>query len=651
MRQFVLLKKQIECFIFMEKFITREKAVSSSQSAATADKADEPPKKVQKNFAHNSNRIFNVDWENKFFVIESNGKPFCLICKTPLSRTHSYNVQRHYNSNHKIFDEKYASADCRQKKLTELKKELSDLQKNINKALTASQIITLASFEISWILARHKKNFSDAEFVKECFLSGTDILASALKEKNEIMSRIRNLQLSRWTAARRIAAMGDQIVEDLKTRLKDCLYFSIALDESVDISDTAQLCTWIRFVNIDLTVCEELLAMRGLHDRTRGVDIYNSLWKVLREYEINDTAEIVSVTTDGAPAMVGVHSGCVAMLKKKFPSLIAIHCIIHQENLCSKFSNGRLTEVMQTVVSIVNLIRSKSLNHRQFKLMLEEIDTEYADLILHTDIRWLSRGKVLERFISLLQPICDFLDSKGIKNYDECLCSVEWIRDLSFLCDITSKLNDLNLLLQGKNKTVTEMFAAVNAFSSKLDLYISQISHSELKHFKNLQESVADEPHPPFDSERYCSWLRELAENFKERFEDFKQLSSAFQFFREPVRFPIDKVKDLCAQFNFDSVEVENELIELQANNSPSESADWSNISFYSLRLIAAKIMAMFGSTYLCESTFSTVTTLKNKLRSRITDGNLESSLHCALTSVKPNISNMVKLSDSQISH
>jgi hypothetical protein len=50
---------------------------------------------------------------------------------------------------------------------------------------------------------------------------------------------------------------------------------------------------------------------------------------------------------------------------------------------------------MKVVVKIINLIRghNRSLSHRKFRSFLEEIDASYRDLLLHSQIRWLSAGK------------------------------------------------------------------------------------------------------------------------------------------------------------------------------------------------------------------------------------------------------------------
>ena len=66
-------------------------------------------------------------------------------------------------------------------------------------------------------------------------------------------------------------------------------------------------------------------------------------------------------------------------------------CIIHQESLHIKVL--RMEHVLTSVAQIVNFIRAKGLNHRQFQSFLQDIDSEFADIPCYTEVRWLSRGK------------------------------------------------------------------------------------------------------------------------------------------------------------------------------------------------------------------------------------------------------------------
>lgn len=62
-----------------------------------------------------------------------------------------------------------------------------------------------------------------------------------------------------------------------------------------------------------------------------------------------------------------------------------------------------MKHVMDVVIKCVNGIRSKSLKHRQFRKLLKDLGEEYEDLPYYTEVRWLSRGKMLRRFFDVIQ--------------------------------------------------------------------------------------------------------------------------------------------------------------------------------------------------------------------------------------------------------
>ncbi len=168
----------------------------------------------------------------------------------------------------------------------------------------------------------------------------------------------------------------------------------------------------------------------------------------LKTKEIN-TTHLVSVATDGAPSMRGAQKGFVTLLQKSLGrKLLTFHCILHQEALCAQTFPLECMEVMDLVIQIVNKIMAKGLNHRQFCSLLDEVDSAYSDLLLHNKVRWLSRGEVLNRFVTCLEHVETFLETKGL-TYPE-LEDADWLEKLHFMVDMTSHLNMLNTSLQGK---------------------------------------------------------------------------------------------------------------------------------------------------------------------------------------------------------
>ena len=107
------------------------------------------------------------------------------------------------------------------------------------------------------------------------------------------------------------------------------------------------------------------------------------------------------------------------------------------------------------------------------------------------------------------------------------------------------------------------------------------------------------------------------------------------------------------------------ELIELMANSilkmkfnelslCPSASemiGFWRSISrehFPEMRKLAQSYACLFGTTYRCQQSFSSMKIIKNKLRSRLSDSNLKNCLLLSVTNLTPNITGLVKAEQSQ---
>ena len=219
-----------------------------------------------------------------------------------------------------------------------------------------------------------------------------------------------------------------------------------------------------------------------MHGTTTGKEIFEEVSKYVTEMKL-PWDKLVRLMTDGAPAMCYQKSGLVGRIWEKMREnhagkLTVYHCIMHQESLCEKAL--KMGHVMSTITRVV--IRAKGLNHCQFKSFLEEIGLEYRDMLYHTEVRWLSRGKVLNRCLELHEEICQFMESKG-KDTTE-LQDKKFLCELVFLCDILNHLNVLNLQLQGWDRVITDMYAAMRAFKTKLCLWETQMLQGNLAIFR-----------------------------------------------------------------------------------------------------------------------------------------------------------------------
>ncbi len=590
---------------------------------------------VKKRKVDAENRAFKSEWTSDYFFIEHKGNVICLICKESVSVTKNFNVKRHYNTKHASKYNGFQGSQ-RDDKINELKKALSAQQSVFSKSGNEVKNATKASYLVSELIAKKMKPFSDGEFVKECVQV---IVETLCPEKSSLF---RSLSLSNTTVTRRIEDLSNNIKQQLYNLTPQFESFSLALDESTDLSDTAQLAIFVRGIDVNFNIYEELLELRPMKDTCTGADIFRECQAAMENAKLS-YENLVGISTDGAPAMVSDQKGFQGIIiselrKRNLPSnLIWCHCIIHQEALCAKVLGFK--EVMKAIISDVNFIRAHSLNHRQFKQLLDDLDANYKDVIYFSQVRWLSQGRTLERVWQLRREISMFFDMKGrVHKFGDSA----WLSDFAFLTDITAKLNDLNTALQGRGKLVHNLFCDVKAFQSKLRLWKAQLDTGNFDHFpclKCLKEDGVD-----LDGVKYSSEVDKLKKEFDSRFKEFYAQEKYFELISMPFGIDPETVES----------SLQMELIELQCNmDLKAQFSSKSLIDFYKTALphsqfpnlskCAQKFLVLFGSTYICEQFFSKMKLTKSKQRSCLTDRHLIDSLRIASSNLNPDIDNILK--------
>ncbi|XP_067944841.1 general transcription factor II-I repeat domain-containing protein 2-like [Watersipora subatra] len=191
------------------------------------------------------NRSFNTDWTEKFFFHEVANKPVYLICSKTISINKRSNLTRHYNTNHSDYDGRYPTRTVRRKE--HLQKLLQRVcgQKNMIKSATSIQkICTAASYQVAHILGKAMAPYNESETIKECMLNTVKTL---FPDKKYIHEAIQEVQLSSKTTTNRMETIAEHLTKNVVNDLKECTAFSIALDESTDINDVAQLCIFVRY--------------------------------------------------------------------------------------------------------------------------------------------------------------------------------------------------------------------------------------------------------------------------------------------------------------------------------------------------------------------------------------------------------------------
>ncbi|XP_051782645.1 general transcription factor II-I repeat domain-containing protein 2-like [Erpetoichthys calabaricus] len=434
-------------------------------------------------------RTFQQEWTEEF--VERAGSAVCLICNDKIASMKRSNIKRHFDTRHTTFASKYPAGDSRKKACQELLCRVQASQQQL-RVWTQQGDWNSTSFAGALAIVRNGKPFTDGEYAKTFMLDVANELFDDFSDKDKIIKRIKDMPLSARTVHDCTIMMTNQIEATQVKDINAAPFFSFALDESTDVSHLSQFSVIARYAVGD-TLCEESLAVLPMKGTTRGEDLFKSFTELAKEKNL-PMDKLISVCTDGAPCMVGKNRGFVTLLHEheKRP-ILGFHCILHQEVLCAQMCGEQLGEVMLLVIRVVNFIVARALNDRQFKTLLDEVGNNYPGLLLHSNVRWLSRGKVLSCFAACLSEIRTFLEMKNVEHPE--LANTEWLLKLYYLVDMTEHLNQLNVKMQGVGNTVLSLQQAVFAFENKLELFIADIETGRLWHwYWEVMSSIAPVP-------------------------------------------------------------------------------------------------------------------------------------------------------------
>jgi hypothetical protein len=99
-----------------------------------------------------------------------------------------------------------------------------------------------ANYELNRMIAMSGKYYSEGDFVKQCLVKTAQIVCP---EKAHLF---KDISLTRNTVAERIDQMSGDLKQQLKAALSRFEHFSIAIDETADITGIAQLAMIVNLI-------------------------------------------------------------------------------------------------------------------------------------------------------------------------------------------------------------------------------------------------------------------------------------------------------------------------------------------------------------------------------------------------------------------
>ena len=554
-------------------------------------------------------------------------KPLCLICNESLAAESMKpsKLKRH-------FETKHGEYSTKSKEYFESLARCLNKQANLTKDYFSSgKKYFRASLETCYIMAQNSTSYTEGERV---ILPASARISDILHGK-KYGDEVRKVPLSDTTVSRRVSEISNDQFGQLITRVKQSVKFAIQIDETMDISKSAQLLVYIRYI-YNGSVEEDLLFCRELQSRTRGEDIFLTVDTFFNEEGLQ-WDNCVGVCTDGAGAMVGKRVGFVAKIRENSPgnNIKFTHCMIHREALAAKRISPELGQVLQDAVKVINFISKNGLNTRLFANLCKDHGAEYKRLLMHAEVRWLSRGYSMQRLLQLKEEVAMFLkeEESALVVFLE---DNSWLVKLCYLSDIFSKLNDLNASLQGRNCDIFQYQDKIKGFLKKLEFWKKRAENGSLEMFTFVNDFIEENGFPrQIINKVVINHLNAIQNHFKKYFE-LELQQEREEWVRNPFAAELKDVEHLsiAAQEEFSDLSCNN-LLRLDMSKQPCVDF-WikSRKAFPNIAELAINKLMPFCTTYLCESAFSHVVGLKTKSRASLK--NVETVLRPVLSPIQP---------------
>ena len=150
-----------------------------------------------------------------------------------------------------------------------------------------------ASYRVAYHLGVAGKPYSDGELVKRCLIEVVKCIHPGKETDYSLIAP------SRYTIQPRQNDIAKQLTLSLQTMIdKEASLFSLAIDESTDIEDSAQLLVFIRSLSPRFDLCDDLLSMEILSSRIRGEDIFVAVKNICLRNG-SDLKNLRGICTDG----------------------------------------------------------------------------------------------------------------------------------------------------------------------------------------------------------------------------------------------------------------------------------------------------------------------------------------------------------------
>ena len=395
-----------------------------------------------------------------------------MVCHLRMRCVRSDTVCKHFTRVHK--DVKLYSLTEKRKVQLGYMKYQTALQKSrhtLRKYLDPAKLASLAPYKLAYVIAQHKKPFSDCSVCVE--------FAAAADPHSEVFA---NMASSRRTVVRRMIDICSYLKDELCEEIQKAMFLSIMADESTDTAVSEQLILYLRYVDIrSEEVVTRFAGISKIEGHPNADNLFRAADSILTELHVPKEF-IVCSTVDGASAMFSARKSVVNQQQQQYNAkLLRQHCLNHREVLAGKAGHKVIPKfVEETIDDLLKLFKYSAVHQSQFQSELQcddlgEVYEKGTKLIHYHKIRWTSYNECVKRVSDLYSPLESYLKkmSEDMTNLasvrrkcadlHERFTDSRFILYLLFLKDTLPILAVANKSCQERGKLIHESYGQIMA--------------------------------------------------------------------------------------------------------------------------------------------------------------------------------------------
>lgn len=191
-----------------------------------------------------------------------------------------------------------------------------------------------------------------------------------------------------------ISCISEYLIDHIKNELKQCIFYSVQIDDTTDITQKTQCSVILRYITNKSELVERFFGFYDVSEDRSAEGLFNLITSLLQEFNIEN--KLVGQCYDGASVMAGNLNGLQARIKELAPNALFIHCLAYRLNLVLQYGCNNNQECRIFFANMTGI--GAYFHNSTFRTnVVDSIIGKRVPQFVQT--RWASRSKILHLIV------------------------------------------------------------------------------------------------------------------------------------------------------------------------------------------------------------------------------------------------------------